>query len=333
MPWTSPTLVAPPVTPAFGWPTSPVQYVLCASFLVLWAWLIWARFFARRTSSHLLDAKGAWLYIPFVVVLMPLMHSAVNGMCEDSGIDLVDSVPLVDNKLVMVIQIAPRVVFPLTVGEGCLLLYLSAKGPNGTRVSWFMHLVIASTVATTLFFLLEATSGRCTLTSTFERPLEPLHYLMWMVTMAIDSVTLHMLMAVQRRVRGDEKLLCERNLAEVLLCTQTLFFAAFYGNLLRPVSALNLLLMGTAFASFFRVLYRNYEVVNVATMDLYAVSERLALRFLFARRALSIKWSYYTIVWMLAASHTISIQTEGLLLTALDLLKAVFAISAWALYL
>ena len=242
-------------------------------------------------------------------------------------------VPLVDNKLVMVIQIAPRVVFPLTVGEGCLLLYLSAKGPNGTRVSWFMHLVIASTVATTLFFLLEATSGRCTLTSTFERPLEPLHYLMWMVTMAIDSVTLHMLMAVQRRVRGDEKLLCERNLAEVLLCTQTLFFAAFYGNLLRPVSALNHVLMCTSFSSFGLVLYRNYEVVKVATMDRFAVSEPLALRFLFLRRALLTKWCYYTIVWVLSVSHTISIQTEGLLLTGLDLLKAVFAVIAWALYL
>ena len=54
---------------------------------------------------------------------------------------------------------------------------------------------------------------------------------------------------------------------------------------------------------------------------------------LHTRRALSIKWTYYTIVWMLAASHTISTQTEGLLLTALDLLKAVFAVTAWALYL
>ena len=226
-------------------------------------------------------------------------------------------------------------VFPLTVGEGVLLLYLAVAGPNGRSgaVSWFMQLVIASTIAVMLFYLLEASTGRCVLTSTFERPLEPTHYLMWMVTMVIDSVTLHMLMAVQRRARGEEKLLCERNLAEVILCTQAIFFTAFYGNLLRPVSALNLLLMGTSFASFFVVLYRNYEVVKVATMDVYAIGERLALRFLFIRRALSIKWSYYTIVWMLAASHTISIQTEGLLLTALDLLKAVFAISAWALYL
>ena len=226
-------------------------------------------------------------------------------------------------------------VFPLTVGEGVLLLYLAVAGPNGRSgaVSWFMQLVIASTIAVMVFYLLEASSGRCVLTSTFERPLEPSHYLMWMVTMVIDSVTLHMLMAVQRRARGEEKLLCERKLAEVILCTQAIFFTAFYGNLLRPVSALNLLLMGTAFASFFVVLYRNYEVVKVATMDVYAIGERLALRFLFIRRALSIKWSYYTVVWMLAASHTISIQTEGLLLTALDLLKAVFAISAWALYL
>ena len=111
------------------------------------------------------------------------------------------------------------------------------------------------------------------------------------------------------------------------------FFAAFYGNLLRPVTALNLVLMCTAFSSFFLVLYRNYEVVQVATMDRFAVGEALALRFVFIRRALSIKWCYYAIVWMLSASHTISIQTEALLLTALDLLKAVFAISAWALYL
>ena len=124
-------------------------------------------------------------------------------------------------------------VFPLTVGEGCLLLYLAVTGPNGRSgaVSWFMQLVIASTIAVMLFYLLEASTGRCVLTSTFERPLEPTHYLMWMVTMVIDSVTLHMLMAVQRRVRGDEKLLCERNLAEVLLCTQTLFFASFYASL------------------------------------------------------------------------------------------------------
>ena len=110
-------------------------------------------------------------------------------------------------------QIAPVVVFPLTVGEGCLLLYLAVKGPNGTQVSWFMHLVIASTLAVTLFYLLEASSGRCILKSTFERPLEPLHYLMWMVTMVIDSVTLHILMAIQRRARGEDVPLSEEQLA------------------------------------------------------------------------------------------------------------------------
>ena len=68
-------------------------------------------------------------------------------------------------------------------------------------------------------------------------------------------------------------------------------------------------------------------------MDRFAVSEPLALRFLFVRRAHLTKWCYYTIVWVLSVSHTISIQTEGLLLTALDLLKAVFAVIAWALYL
>jgi bacteriorhodopsin len=231
------------------------------------------------------------------------------------------------------IQIAPMVIFPLTVGEGCLLLYFAGMGPNGAQVSWFMQLVIASTVSTTLFYVLEAFYGRCVLTSTFERHLEPLHYLMWMVATCIDSVTLHMLMAIQRRARGEDKLLCERNLAEVLLCTLTTFFAAFYGGLLRPASALNLVLMCTSFASFGIVLYRNYEAVRVATMDSFAVSEPLALRFLFLRRALLTKWCYYPIVWMLAASHTISIQTEDLLLTGLDLLKAVFAVMAWALYL
>ena len=68
------------------------------------------------------------------------------------------------------VQIAPVVIFPLTVGEGCLLLYFAATGPNGAQVSWFMQLVIASTVAVMLFYLLEASTGRCVLTSTFDRP-------------------------------------------------------------------------------------------------------------------------------------------------------------------
>ena len=101
-PWAKPP--PPTVTPVFGWPTSPVQYVFCAVFLALWVWLIWARFLARR-SSYLLDALRAWCYIPFVVVLMPLMHVAVHAMCEDIGIDLAETVPVMDNKIVMIMQV------------------------------------------------------------------------------------------------------------------------------------------------------------------------------------------------------------------------------------
>ena len=90
LPWAKPPPAAPTLPPVFGWPTSPVQYVFSASLFILWAWLIWARFFAR-TQSFLLDAMRAWYYIPIAVVTMPLMHAAVNGMCEDSGIDLVES--------------------------------------------------------------------------------------------------------------------------------------------------------------------------------------------------------------------------------------------------
>ena len=94
----------PPVQPVFGWPTSPVQCVFCASLFVLWAWLIWARFFARR-SSYLLDAMRAWMYIPIAVATMLLMHAAVHGMCEDIGIDLAATVPVIDNKLVSIVQV------------------------------------------------------------------------------------------------------------------------------------------------------------------------------------------------------------------------------------
>ena len=51
----------------------------------------------------------AWYYIPIAVVTMPLMHAAVNGMCEDSGIDLAAYVPVVDNKIVMVFQVRSTV--------------------------------------------------------------------------------------------------------------------------------------------------------------------------------------------------------------------------------
>ena len=104
LPWAKPPPAAPPLPPVFGWPTSPVQYVFSASLFILWAWLIWARFFAR-TSSYLLDAMRAWMYIPVAVVTMLLMHAAVHGMCEDSGIDLAGTVSVVDNKLVTIAQV------------------------------------------------------------------------------------------------------------------------------------------------------------------------------------------------------------------------------------
>ena len=36
---------------------------------------------------------------------MPLMHVAVHAMCEDIGIDLADTVPVMDNKIVMIMQV------------------------------------------------------------------------------------------------------------------------------------------------------------------------------------------------------------------------------------
>ena len=53
----------------------------------------------------LLDAKRARMYIPIAVVTMLLMHAAVHGMCEDSGIDLAGTVSVVDNKLVTIVQV------------------------------------------------------------------------------------------------------------------------------------------------------------------------------------------------------------------------------------
>ena len=46
----------------------------------------------------------AWMYIPVAVVTMLLMHAAVHGMCEDSGIDLAQN-SVIDNKLVTIVQV------------------------------------------------------------------------------------------------------------------------------------------------------------------------------------------------------------------------------------
>ena len=53
----------------------------------------------------MLDALRAWMYIPIAVVTMLLMHAAVHGMCEDSGIDLAGTVSVIDNKLVTIVQV------------------------------------------------------------------------------------------------------------------------------------------------------------------------------------------------------------------------------------
>ena len=52
------------------------------------------------------------------------------------------------------------------------------------------------------------------------------------------------------------------------------------------------------------------------------------LQLSFIRREIAIKWSYYTIIWSLSASHLISVEHERLALTCLDMVKAGLAVSA-----
>ena len=322
----------PPVTYSIGLPSTPLQHLYCALHLAFWLWLLWLRFFSRKPSLAFKNAH-AWVNTIVVLLAMPLAHGAIQDACSMSV-----PTPSTGSRMASMYEAAPLIVFPLTVIEGLLLLYLANKGaetpPSGSPmvISWFFHLIIASTVAATAFYLLDEVFGRCNLEGIFGRPLHPFHYFMWMVTMHLDCQAIHGLARSQLPESPLLKLGRERRMLDALIGTQVIFHAALVANWVRPVSALqNGTLLLVAFCAFSFVCYRNHQ--SSSDMARASISEQVAQRITFINFAVALKWGLYTVIWCVAACDLISTETEAALLTTLDLIKAFLAVAAWSLTL
>ena len=114
---------------------------------------------------------------------------------------------------------------------------------------------------------------------------------------------------------------------------QILFVSGFFGGVLRPASAVNVVLSVMAFVTFGAVLFRNKELVQRAVREGDAFSPAAASQLVFIQRTTSVKWFGYTVIWALVALKVINIETERILFTCLDLFKAGLAICGWALSL
>jgi hypothetical protein len=337
-----------PFPSSFGWPSTPLEGLAVASLLLPYGCLIWWRLFAR-SQMPVFKTSNLWLYIPAVMVLMPLMHGAMSSWCNNECLADLSIVP--STAWVSLFFQAPLIIFPVTVVEGLFLLFLAQKNPRGISISWFMHLVIASTLACTVFYVLDEIFGKCEMRSVFGNALHPFHYYMWLITMLIDCTTLHILAQSQLKRRDAAELVArQRNLLDALIATPPIFVLAMYANLL-PIGgplnplvfrvnivsvefgALNLVLLSICFASFGLVLLRNSQVIVALAREPGALAPGAASRLLFIRSAIAVKWTFYAVTWALATFKLISGETEKLLLTCLDLGKAALAVVAWALSL
>ena len=199
-----------------------------------------------------------------------------------------------------------------------------------------MHLVIASTVGATAFYILDEAVGKCAIPSVFGRHLHPLHYCMWLCTMHIDILTVYAQASHQVSFGAAERASNSRQLFSALICSHLIFWCGFFGNYLDWGNGWTLAFLSGAFASFaVTVSFVNRMmcamVQNVDGARPLVASAKSQLTFI--RRAISIKWTMYTVIWSLSTVGAISIGTEGILLTTLDVLKAFLATSAWAITL
>jgi len=278
----------------------------------------------------MLAVKHAGWLIPCVIVIMPLAHFSVQDWCEPVRASFAETVN--PSRVAELIFVAPLVIFPITVAEGLLLLFLSQKTARGASVSWFMKLVISSALSTTLFYVTDEIFGRCEVKSIFDRALHPNHYVMWAVTMHIDSQTLHMLALAQSvKARAEADVVArERKLVQVFLLTQVLFFTAYFANYMLPLTAINVALLVLSFLCLTLIIRENYVVIQALRLEHGTLAASAAKQLFFIITAISVKWAYYTVVWMLSSVELIGMTTERAVLSVLDILKAGFAISAWA---
>jgi len=214
-------------------------------------------------------------------------------------------------------MLAPVIGFGLLfISEVVTFVFISILGP-GTRYEHFRHPVMAVHATAVLFYLILYVPGSLALEDRFGRPLYPLRYFFWFVSVSSLGQSVFMLVEALPGHQTREKEL-DNMLARYLVAVPVCFGTGFLSSwIMAPVPAL--FWLSLSFGGFWYMLHHILMMLGVAETHPMVVKDGNALQFRVIRYTLIIVWHGFPIIWMLAAADYISVITEHAFYVANDL--------------
>jgi len=173
---------------------------------------------------------------------------------------------------------------------------------------------------TLLYYIFEPGVERCLMLDAFGRPLHPMRYVMWTISVSSMCVSLYLVTEGSlSQTRRDEKRAISREetrdkLVDALLATVFTFLFGFLGSRVNVEGTLwpNVAFFLMSSASFYLKLYRLWAMLGDVTGSGRVVRSGNAPQFVVIRVAVVIVWHVFPCVWVLGAFNAITPFEEHL---------------------
>ena len=200
----------------------------------------------ERTRIRM-SKRSARLCVPGYCLALLLVHTSLSLLGAECRSPL-ESDLLATSPVLAAYMLAPVIGFGLLfISEVVTFVFISILGP-GTRYEHFRHPVMAVHATAVLFYLILYVPGSVALEDRFGRPLYPLRYFFWFVSVSSLGQSVFMLIEALPGHRTREKEM-DNMLARYLLAVPVCFGTGFLSAwIMMPVPAL--ICLALSFAGF-----------------------------------------------------------------------------------
>jgi len=282
--------------------------LICTLLVIISAWYI--KHLLQRPYPTL-NKNNAYLCFPCYTGLLLLFHLGLWGI----GYELESPLPAdlaYDNPLLFLFLLSPVIGFGLLlISEFLSWLFTSVLGP-ARCYAHFRHPIMAVHGSTLLFYILAYAHGAVALQDRFGRPLYPVRYVHWFLSVSSLGQSVYMLLNTYAGAPAWLPSALVRYLLAVPVCFGAGFLAS-YTTAFAPAMAW----LALSFAAFWYMLWVMLRMLRLG--EAKGVATGNAPQFVAIRIAIGLVWHGFTIVWLLAAADWVTPLTEHGLYIVCDL--------------
>jgi len=303
---------APPPPELISWPLPILTALVIVITTVYFRPIVKA--LLGRDGRVALTRQTAYACMPCYTSFLLLCHFALSAAGYPRSSPLPE--PNSSSVMLQLVLISPVIGFGLLlVSEVFSWLFISVLGP-ATEYAYFRHPIMGVHATTLTFYVLTYTHGAVTLEDRFGRPLYPVRYVHWFVSVSSLGHSVYLLL---EQMSGPKPRGLDATLVHFLtaapLCFATGFLAS-YTAAFWPAMAW----CAASFVAFWYMQQLMLRMIYMGETHPAIIKGGNAPQFTAIRVAILIVWHGFPVVWVVAAADRVTPVIEHALYVGCDLL-------------